>query len=159
MIRKRNFTSMTFEDITSVLIKDSVTIRANTPVNELLEKFSANPNIQNVYVVDEMNKLIGVVNMTATVEFLFPFNSMILHQNDMTIGNMQSIRLQQTGQIMNTNPFYLKQGSTMYEAARILIEEKINELPVVNDDMTLIGQLNVYELIRTYLKEQNKYEN
>jgi predicted transcriptional regulator len=36
--------------------------------------------------------------------------------------------------------------------AHILIREKINELQVVDDDMRLIGQVNMYEVIARYLQ-------
>jgi predicted transcriptional regulator len=37
--------------------------------------------------------------------------------------------------------------------AGILMQEKINELPVVDDDMHIVGQINIYEVIMVYLQE------
>ena len=33
------------------------------------------------------------------------------------------------------------------------MQEKINELPVLDDEHRVIGQVNIYEVIKAYLKE------
>lgn len=157
MIREKTFAAMKIGDIMSLIVETPSTITRNAPVKELLETVIEDTKTRHVYVTDDSNKLIGVVRMTKVVEYLFPFTSMLLHATDMTLGNMQSIKAQTVEEVMDDTPLFVGIDSPISDAARILMTEKINELPVVNSAMELIGQINVYEFITAYLNKQREH--
>ena len=44
--------------------------------------------------------------------------------------------------IMNTNVVSVKKDTPIFEAVKLLVENNISGLPVVEDDMTLVGILS-----------------
>ncbi len=57
---------------------------------------------------------------------------------------------------MNDEPYFVEESTPLFEMAEILIREKINELPVVDKDRRVIGQVNVYEIIAAFLAEDSE---
>ncbi len=54
--------------------------------------------------------------------------------------------------IMRTDPLYVYESDTLEDVAKVMMENKINELPVVDKKDAIIGQINMYEIIDAYLK-------
>ena len=111
--------------------------------------------IRNIYVVDENNKLVGAVRMNMTLEYLFPLTSLVEMGGNFREGGVP--KLSATGMvsdIMNPNPRYVTEEQTLSEVAKIFLREKITELPVVDSEMNLIGQVNSTEIIVAYLNSK-----
>lgn len=54
---------------------------------------------------------------------------------------------------MDESPRFVRKSTSLRDMAGILMQEKINELPVVDDDMHIVGQINIYEVFMVYLQE------
>jgi CBS domain-containing protein len=145
---------MEAKDIRSLLIENPSIISQDAPINELLAKINEDLRTRHVYVVDKENKLIGAVRMNSIVQYLFPMSAIIQQTTD-DIHHLSSVNFQagKVFEIMNKNPSYVFESTNLAEMATILMKEKINELPVVDKDMKIIGQVNVYELILAYLEK------
>ena len=145
---------MTAKDIRSLLIDKPSIISQDAPINELLAKINDDLRTRHVYVVDKENKLIGSVRMNSIVQYLFPMSAMI-HQTAEDPHHFCSVNFQadKVSEIMNPTPSYVSESTNLAEMAKILMKEKINELPVVDKNMIIIGQVNVYELILAYLEK------
>jgi predicted transcriptional regulator len=76
------------------------------------------------------------------------------HGSELTIGNLANFEAETVQDLMNENPHFVKESTSLSDMANILIQQKNNEFPIVNDDMRLVGQVNVYEMIMAYLKEK-----
>ena len=64
--------------------------------------------------------------------------------------------------IMNTNLVSVKKDTPIFEAVKLLVERNISNLPVVEDDMTLVGILpekDVVDLFYESEKAENKTVN
>jgi len=103
--------------------------------------------------VDEDNRLIGSVRMNAVVEYLFPFTAVLDRGNEMMVGGYVDTTPKTVSKIMNPEPVAVAETTPLSDVARILMEEKINELPVIDAERHVIGQVNVYEFIMFYLNE------
>jgi CBS domain-containing protein len=60
--------------------------------------------------------------------------------------------------IMNTNVFSVKKETPIFEAVKLLVEQNISGLPVVEDDMTLEGILSEKDVVDLFY-ESEKAEN
>ncbi len=60
--------------------------------------------------------------------------------------------------IMNTNVFSVKKDTPIFEAVKLLVEQNISGLPVVEDDMTLVGILSEKDVVDLFY-ESEKAEN
>jgi len=60
--------------------------------------------------------------------------------------------------IMNTDVFSVKKDTPIFEAVKLLVERNISGLPVVEDDMTLVGILSEKDVVDIFY-ERDKAEN
>ena len=62
-------------------------------------------------------------------------------------------------EIMKTEVVTVKRKTGTYEAIRILVENNITGLPVVNDDMTLAGIISEKDVLRLLYDMEDKPGN
>jgi len=53
---------------------------------------------------------------------------------------------------MNTKPGFVQSDTSVNETVKIMIEETVNELPVVDNEHRVIGDINFLEIIAAYIK-------
>ena len=61
--------------------------------------------------------------------------------------------------IMKTDVITVRRWTGIYEAIRILVENNITGLPVVNDDMTLAGIISEKDILRLLYNIEDKPGN
>jgi len=105
---------------------------------------------RHVYVIDEDNILTGSVRMHSILKYLFPYSSKLTNGLTMEAGSVYNVFASEVAEIMKKDPFYVTDDDRLDKAAEIMLREGINELPVVDDNMKLVGQINVYEIIEAY---------
>jgi len=125
-------------------------------IDDLLRKFVENPRCRHVYVIDDDQRLVGVVRMNSVVQYLFPYAGMRINTNEWILGDLPRIARVNLKDLINDRPHCVHPETSLTEMAEILISEKINELPVVDQDRRLIGQVNVFEIIVRYLERRNE---
>lgn len=140
-------------DVRNLLVKDPVVMGPEQSVEELLAAIIKDPRTRYAYVVDKKGRLIGSVRMNDVVRYLFPFEAVVEGSTELSVGKYAYFEAKTVGDIMDDSPRFVKETTSLSDMADILIREKINELPVVDDQMRIVGQLSLYEVIATYLRE------
>ncbi len=129
-------------------------------IHTVIRKFIENPIIRAVYVVDEGNVLQGIITIQEILKRIsvdFYSISFIYSESSFTGYNLIStIGETRARDIMNTEIYYIKDEETIEKAFNILFQNNAGELPVVDDKLRLIGDLNVIELL--VLWEEKKRE-
>jgi len=62
----------------------------------------------------------------------------------------KGIEMLKARDIMTRNTVSVKEDTPIYEAVKLLVEHNISGMPVVEDDMTLIGILSEKDLVTLY---------
>ena len=57
--------------------------------------------------------------------------------------------------IMTENAVSVKEDTPIYEAVKLLVEHNISDMPVVEDDMTLVGILSEIDLVTLHYSNEN----
>ncbi len=141
------------KDIMHLIVKKSTTISKDSSLDQLLSKILEDTTSRHVYVVNEGNKLIGSVRLNNTIKYLFPAISLQENTDVFEIGSyMEYSNAQKVEDIMNTVCSYAFDDSMISDVIRIMIREKTNELPVVNKEFKVIGEINVLEIVKYYLE-------
>ena len=157
MLKKKvSLGAMHVADVRHLLVDKPAMIRPDQSEEELLAKMIEDPRTRHVYVVDESGVLIGVVRMNSVVERLFPFSAVVERGVHWVANRLDNSEGRTVAGMMNDNPRFVCESTTLSEMATILMHEKINELPVVDNEHRVIGQVNVYEAINAYLREVRK---
>lgn len=153
MQKKIKLGKMKVSDIRHVLVENAATINQADSVDDLLKKVIEEPRTRHVYVVDDNGKLVGSVRMNTIVQYLFPVAAVVSLGSSYPQDDFLAFRAQKVTDLMKSDPFYVQEDDTLSHMALILMQEKINELPVVDANKKVIGQVNMYEAIRAYLNE------
>ena len=166
MLREELWDNMTVADVYKLIVTETHCVTPETTLVELLPVFNEDLRTRHVYVVDNANVLVGVVRMNDIVRFLFPYASLkedghsagfefslnvnVKHMRDQ---NEETVLCHTVAELMNDEPRSVTESTRLDDMAAILIQEKINELPVVDDARKVIGQVNVYEVIHAFLEK------
>ena len=111
---------------TSGIITDPIKVTADQPIAEAIAMMD-NFHISGVPVVDEHNKLIGILT-----------NRDLRFEKDMT---------KNVGSLMTPMPLVTaKEGITLDEAAEVLHKNKIEKLPIVDDEGYLKGLITIKDI-------------
>jgi len=144
--------SMKVKEVQNLLVESPSLINEDATIEQVFEKINEDPRTRHVYVVDDKNKLIGSVRMNTVVKYLFPMTAIVGEVDDVLSDRFLSFGAKTAKSIMDKKPSFVKEDSTLADMSKILMHEKINELPVLDDERCVIGQINVYEVIKAYLK-------
>jgi len=147
---------MRVREMKNLLITDSVVTSADKTIDDLLTAMVENPHSRHVYVVDPDGCLIGSVRMNDIIKYLFPFEAVIEEGTELSIGKCVYFAAETVRDIMDDAPRFVKEATLLSDMANILMREKMNELPVVDDQMHLIGQISIHQVLAAYLAARIK---
>lgn len=144
----------TVREVKDLLVENPTVVRPDDDLDSVCASVVSDPKTRHVYVVDDNNKLLGAIRMNTMVEYLFPYTTLVEQGARILKGKAVSPDASHASDVMETKLIYVKESTTLSEVARIFMRERINELPVVNDEMIIVGQVNFYEIIMGYLKDK-----
>lgn len=142
---------MQVEDIYHLLVENPATVHAATSLLDVLREMTKDLRTRQVYVIDDEGRLLGEVRMNSVVEYLFPYDAILEHNESLYVAYVPKIVARTAADLMLTPSVRVTAETKLGEMAGTLMEEGINELPVVDADERLVGQVNIYEVINAYL--------
>ncbi len=152
---------VTVKEIHNLIVENPSLIKKNAKLDEIIAKIIEDPRTRHVYVIDNNGKLLGSIRLNNIIECMFPqtsFNTSV--ETKLTTKGLFQFKLSILAMdIMNTQPIYVFEETTIPDLVKIMIRENINELPVVNKDLIVIGEVNFLEIMTHYLKTQKKENN
>jgi len=121
-------------DVRSLMIKDPITISDRTSVQEAIHFMQAN-SIRHLPVVNRSKKLSGWVTLADMKQGLLPAMVSGLSVADLMI----------------KDPITIRPDADVEVAARIIHENKIGGMPVVDDDNKVVGIITVTDLLDAFI--------
>jgi len=141
------------KDISSLIVKNAATLNKDASMDELLEKIIEDTRSRHVYIVDENSNLLGSVRLNNVVEYLFPNTTLLETSNNMFVMKFLSYSSAKLVEdIMINSPSFVYEETSLSEMVQIMIREKVNELPVIDQNRKIIGEVNILEVISYYTK-------
>ena len=153
-----------------IMNKKVITITGNKSILYLAELLIKN-NISGVPVVGEKNTLKGIVSETDIVNFVkkdktffpmmtFPIYSYVSLDPDIFIQsfekNKEALSKTKVEEIMHTWVRKAKKGTPEKEIATIMSENKVNRVPIVDDDNKVIGIIARSDLVKSMIERDLK---
>jgi CBS domain-containing protein len=146
--------SVKVKDVKQLIVANPSILMENSSLNELLKEIIKDSRSRHVYIINKKNKLIGSVRLNNTIQYMFPSIALLQGSDTLQVGTYMMFSSAKTVKdIMTTNPSYVFEDTALSEMIKILIREKVNELPVVDKELHVIGEVNFLEVIQYYLKE------
>jgi len=112
----------------------------------------ANPDLKTVYVVDEELRLAGVVTLRTLIKYEFMD---IAPRAFEYFDAIEFIGKKSAGDIM-VPASYVKDEDTLMTAFSRMYENDLAELAVVDDDMRLIGNIDMLELLTMLVEKKEQ---
>jgi CBS domain-containing protein len=154
---------MTEKAVQELMTKDVITVSRDTTIGELSGILIKN-NITGAPVVDENGKLVGMVTdadiITENLDPIFPiyFDPLIMsyayidnfekHQRD--IKDYLSTRIEE---IMTRRVKTIKKDTPVRDAVRVMVKDRVNRIPVVDDANKVIGILARADVLKSMLSD------
>jgi len=143
----------TVSDIRELLVQKATSVYENDSVYTVIDKLLENPISRHVYVTDENNKMVGSIRMNNLIEYIFPFETYWLKKN--YDDYIEVFYRETAGEIMTKDFVYVKNETTLGEMVLIMDKTKINEMPVLDNENNICGEVNFLEVLR-FIQSRNR---
>ncbi|MGB5966708.1 MAG: CBS domain-containing protein [Spirulinaceae cyanobacterium] len=144
--------------VADVMTPDPITVKPETSLGEAI-KILAEKRISGLLVVDEEDKLLGILSETDLMwqesgvdppPYITFLDSIIYLKNPARYDKDIHKALGQTaGEVMSEKSLTIEATQPLREAAKLMHEEKVRRLPVVNDAKQLVGIITQGDIIRS----------
>jgi CBS domain-containing protein len=142
-----------------ILREDVHEVLPQTPLNEVIQFIDDN-DIQRVMVVDENQKLLGLISDRDLLRYFKPEQEGIWHllsrlshpftqAEDQKMDLVQSCAQTTAGEVMTTDLVVVRKEMLIEEAMALMIEKAFKRLPVVDNDGRFQGMISRDSLLRT----------
>jgi CBS domain-containing protein len=137
-------------DIYRLVTLQTKTVNENAFKNEVIKAMlTGPPTVRSVYVVDEDGHLKGIITLNHILKG-------IAVQQGLATGNIdlkspfKLFRYTPFGKArdMMRSPVHVTRNTKLQEALEKMIQQHMNELPVVDEEGKVIGDLNAFELLK-----------
>jgi len=142
--------------VREIMTKDLTSIEADAPLRELIFVLD-NARMPNIPIVDDDGKLIGIISEKDVIRAALPGYFEMLHSTsfipDMNqlARKLAEIADEPISRYMQTEPLYVSWNDAVLQAADLIIRRGLKNLPVVDDEMHLIGRIKRIDLLKHYV--------
>ena len=137
-------------DIYQLLTCNPKTINENASQQEVIEAMlSGSPLARSVYAVDDAGHLKGIITLNNIMQGIAIQKGLAIRDIDFKspFKLLRYTPFALARDIMGT-PIYVTRDTKLQDALEKMVSELINELPVVDGDGKIIGDLNAFELLK-----------
>ncbi|MCK5687150.1 CBS domain-containing protein [bacterium] len=143
-----NFKKLFVKDIYHLIVDEPSIIDENCNMEELFFKISENPITRHVYMTNENNELSGSIRLINIAEYLFPDVVFDIPTMTSPITMYEKLLAETPYEIMNLDPISVSMETCITEVIELMIQNHIAELPVVDKQKYIIGEVNMMEVIK-----------
>ena len=139
--------------VAAIMTTNLITVHSDDRYSKVEDVFRSH-NIHHIPVVDQGNKLVGIVSQTDMHKLLDKLTSMTSGKsyNEKLLSSMQ------IGEFMTLSPLVIEPEDTVGLAADIILSNKLHALPVV-DDGALVGLITNHDLLAFAFAESTTFSN
>ncbi len=143
----------TLDALTDLQVAVNVSIK--TPIMEVVEKFLNLADVHQFYIVDDDNKLIGILNRKRV------FRTLFYHRLQPTTRISELYQLaaaERVEEIFVSHFVSAKPDNTLDDVITMMLENDVYEIPVVDHDGRLIGRLDAIYFLQNWFNSQDANE-
>ncbi len=136
-------------DIRTLVTREPSIVHENDPLLRVAEAIVKDPKTRAVYVLDKNDKLTGIIPVLELVQYLYAEyipQEYILYRFPILLSS------EPTAADIMLPPVYVYDEDNITDAFVKMFQNNLKELPVVNRNMHVIGDLNILELILAWIK-------
>lgn len=132
-------------DVFDLMVKRPTTVTREATIDDVIEGMLNNPVSRKVYVIDGQGRLLGMVN-TDTVLRLIGYRTGIREMGAMSFYRfLRDMFKEEVGGLMSPTRSVTKEDG-LKKALDIMIKDHVNDIPVVDTEGRILGELVSLEL-------------
>ncbi|MBC7108176.1 MAG: CBS domain-containing protein [Methanomassiliicoccales archaeon] len=141
----KRFTETIVGDVYDLIVKRPSTVKSSAKIRDAIEEMLQNPVSRKVYVVDDDGKLIGTVT-TETILRLLGYRVGVRESGAISFYRFLRDALKEDVMSVMQKSTAVKKETKLTEVLQLMIENHLNDLPVIDDQGRLIGEVISLEL-------------
>ena len=130
-------------------------VEKKASADDIAKMLIANPCLKSVYVIDDKLELVGRVTLKKLIKHEF----MDLLPRSIEYFNALEFIGDKTAEDLMIPSDYVRDNDTLKTAFVKMYEDEIDELPVVDKDLHLIGNIDLIELLTILIEKKEKKAN
>ncbi len=142
--------SLKVKDARTLINKEPTMVKKDATIKEVAKKILENPKTRSVYVVNENDELVGIIPVLQLVQYLYykyiPLDYIIYRFSIIVSSDSKAEEIM-------LPPEYVHDDDPLETAVIKMFKNNLKELPVVDNNMHIVGEINILELISIWLKE------
>ena len=147
-----------------IMTKDVLIVREDTTIDEVCQLF-VDKNISGVPVVNQYDKLVGVISEGDLVYkqkpvkppmFINLFDGLFPVDRREFQEDMKRIAAYKVGDLMSKPPIYAYEDTPLSDIATLIVERKVNRVPIVNEVQEVVGIITRHDLVRGMVMEKEE---
>ena len=140
------------KDIRMLVTPHPAFVSKEASADEIAKTLIANPRLKSVYVVDDKLKLIGKITLKMLMKHEFMD---LVPRNFSYFGALEFVG-KKTAENLMVSPIYVKDADTVKTAFIKMYENDLDELPVVDENLRLIGNIDLLELLTMLIEKKEQ---
>lgn len=132
-------------DVYELIVKRPTTVARDAKISKIIDGMVENTVSRKVYVIDEGRKLLGIVN-TDTILRLIGYRTGVRDKGALSFYRFLRDTLKEDIADLVTPTRSVTKDDRLVDALEIMIKDHVNDLPVVDAEGRLIGELVSLEL-------------
>jgi len=154
-MRKNMVEEVKIKDMRMLVTPFPTFVEKKASADDIAKTLIAHPNLKSVYVVDDKLKLVGRVTLKRLMKHEF---MNLIPSSFEYFDALEFIGNKSAEEIM-TAPIYVKDNDTLKTAFVKMYENDLEELPVVDDNIHLIGNIDLIELLTILIEKKEQKAN
>ena len=126
-----------------------------TSTDDIAKMMIANPQLKSIYIVDDKLKLVGRITLKKLIKQEF---MNLIPSSFVTFNTLDFIGKKIAEDLMES-PVYVKDDDTLKTAFVKMYENDLDELPVVDKGLHLIGNIDMLELLTILIEKKEQKAN
>ena len=140
---------MKVKDIRNFITQEASIVGEDEDLLKIAEEMVSDPKTRTVYVVNKENKLVGVIPVIELVQYLY---SEYIPQEYMLYRFPVLLSGTPKAKDIMLPPVYVHDDEDITSAFIKMFKNNLKELPVVDEEMHVIGDLNILEMIISWIE-------
>jgi CBS domain-containing protein len=142
-----------------IMTSDVITVREDTTIDEVSRLF-VEKHISGLPVVNQYNKLVGVISEGDLMykhkpvkppTFINLFVGLFPVDRKEFQEDMKRIAAHEVKDLMTKPAIYAYEDTSIGDLATLIVEKKVNRIPIVNEIMEVVGLVSRHDLVRSMI--------
>ena len=145
---EKDFKDLLVGDVYNLLVTKPAVAKKGSKLREALDALVDRPITRKVYIVDKENKLVGTITIETLLRQVGYRTGARKEGLTSFFKFLGEIFKEDVDDFMNKTPITVTKEDALVDATKLMVENHLNDLPVIDGEGHLVGELNSLEIIK-----------